>query len=292
MSRFLRKVARIAALDALSIASATRGQLGGFDNSQSVVQFILLHHVDPHEEEAFERLVEWLVENFNVVSYSAAVDKVSSTDSCPLTASISFDDGFRDNLVAARILERHGVSACFFVCPSIVGETRPEVIEKFSTERLLYRQPREFMNWDEITSLVDAGHEIGNHSMDHLYMMELSDDYFVDQVASAQEILTNRIGEVNHFSWPYGHFRHFKRHWVKQIFEMGHKSCASGVRGAHKVSQANETTQQPLCLRRESLDVSWPLRHCKYFISKSTRHPINVQQAWPSEVATSENRDA
>ena len=274
----VRRLARHLALDGLSLATRLSGQMGDFGD-RPIVQLLLLHHIDPHEEQSFDALVRWMVEHYEVVSWSTATEKIRSGEVTRPTAAFSFDDGFKNNLNAAAIMGRYAVKGCFYVCPGIVGETDAAAIRKFSVERLLYNEAKRFMNWNELESLLDDGHEIGNHTQDHLYLMDLPKDQFIEQVVISRDTLMSRLGAGQHFSWPYGWFKHFRRDWVDTIFELGHVSCASGVRGAHLVA-AREHTGDNFCLRRESLDVSWPLRHCQYFINKSSRLSVERSQSW------------
>jgi len=277
-----RRLARRAALDAVSLKANLTGQFSNLEKCQSV-QFIVLHFIQPYEEKPFADFLKWLTSSYDVVSYSQAVERINSGNIEKATAAISFDDGLKDNLVAGKIMQDHGVSGCFFVCPEIVGQRDPEKIKKFCKERLLYDHVEEFMDWDEIESLKKAGHEIGNHSQSHLYMMDLSEQEFVSQVSGARDEIVSKLGSVDHFAWTYGRFFHFHKKWVKKIFELGHKSCASAERGAHGSFPIDSADAKELVLRRDSIEINWPLQHLKYFLTKSTRSPIAPQSSWAAQ---------
>ena len=64
----------------------------------------------------FERQVEYLSRHYRVLPLPEAVQALRAGQSLPANAvAITFDDGYADNLAAARVLNRHGVSATFYI---------------------------------------------------------------------------------------------------------------------------------------------------------------------------------
>ncbi len=263
----LRKLVRRTVLDACSATARLTGKFNQPADDINVVQVALLHRIQPQEEQQFDEFVAWLVNNFNTVSYRKAIGIIQSRENCGPTMAVSFDDGFKDNLRAAEILHRHGVSACFFVCPSMVGETNEAAIRKFSFENLQKKDVRRFMNWDDLERLKSLGHEVGNHTMDHVYLMDQTDDQFIEQVGTAKEILDAKLGDTLHFSWPFGRYSHFKPQWVEVVLEMGHLSCASGERGGHRPQDDHEGPYAN-AIKRNTVDMEWPLSHSQYFLTR------------------------
>jgi len=280
-SNSVRTLFREWALNALAWKSLFQGNLGNFEPTP-VVQLILIHRIAPEEEKPFASFLQWLVAHYEVVSYSAAIESIQSGSGNRPKVAISFDDGRKDNLAAAKILNDHGMSGCFFICPDVIGETDRSKVEKYCRERMLWSAPKEFISWSDLVQLKDLGHEIGNHSNGHYVMADLDTDKFVDEVNSGREKLAHKLGPVKHFAWPYGRFFHFKKKWVGKVAELGHKSCASAERGAH-LPNFNLPNPTSFCLRRDRLDMSWKPAHWKYFLSKSTRNPITLEQAWPEK---------
>lgn len=66
--------------------------------------------------ERFDEMLGWLKKVFNPLPADEAVERLASGELPPRALTITFDDGYADNAeVAMPILQRHGMSAAFFV---------------------------------------------------------------------------------------------------------------------------------------------------------------------------------
>ncbi|MHC5004068.1 MAG: polysaccharide deacetylase family protein, partial [Planctomycetota bacterium] len=212
------------------------------------------------------------------IGYGEAVRRIESGQIDEPAIVISFDDGQRSCLQAARIMKEFGISACFFVCPSLVGVTDYHRIRHFCAERLEIA-PVPFLSWDEVEQLVADGHEIGSHTWDHPDLAGLPEAEVDERIERARDMLDERLGRApRHFAWPYGGFEHFSAHAARAVFRAGHASCASGVRGAH---EPGATVPRPPCLRRDHVMASWPLSHCLYLLARSVEQHSTDAGAWP-----------
>lgn len=76
--------------------------------------------------EAFERHTAYLARNYSVLPLPEAVDRLRTGRPLPPNAvSITFDDGYADNLSAARTLARHGLSATFYITAGCMADGEP-----------------------------------------------------------------------------------------------------------------------------------------------------------------------
>lgn len=262
------------------LAGARRMMHPRHDPARNRVHHLYLHHVLPDEEAQFRTLIRSLAAHYTFIGYSESVARVRGVGKIdrPYLA-ISFDDGLRCCARAARILDEFGVSACFFVNPSIIGETRYPVIRTFSRDRLEL-PPVEFMSWRELEALRALGHEVGNHTFGHVDLARCSIPEIEEQIGGSFQLLRNRLGDTVHFSWPYGRFTHFSAAAAAAVFKAGAHSCASAERGCHVTAHSGDPAG--LCIRREKITATWPLSHVRYFLARSAAGATAKDNGWPA----------
>ena len=110
--------------------------------------------------------------------------------------AITFDDGYRDQLQAAVVLQEFGYPATFFVIVHSLDGTR---------HGSHYWEHWKHMDWADLGTLVDRGFEVGAHSMSHAPLTRCSAAQLLEQVAGAKQQLEARLGRpVLSFSYPHG----------------------------------------------------------------------------------------
>lgn len=237
------------------------------------VQNLYFHFLPEEDVDNFLSLIRRLSQDHHFIPYSEAIDRIKSGDIDKPYLSISFDDGFESNRRAAELLAHEGISACFFVCPGMVGKDRGFLEREFSGD---IGSEKRMMTWTEIDTLINLGHEIGSHTIDHSVLAELPQEAAEEQIVESKKMLEAKLGEIKHFAWPRGRFHHFRSELVDTVFEAGYESCASAVRGSH-------LTQLDLsgCIRRENCVTSWPIDHVLYLLGRSTRRSDHSTGNWP-----------
>ena len=104
----------------------------------------------------------------------------------PVKAAIlTFDDGMLSQYTYAKpILDKYNFKATFYIiCNSVDTENR--------------------MNWNNIQTLEEEGHEIGSHSMNHQRLGELSNNEMKYEIIESKRCLENKGFNVTSFSFPY-----------------------------------------------------------------------------------------
>ena len=109
---------------------------------------------------------------------------------------LTFDDGFRNWLTAAApLLQRLGVRATFYVCPGLLGGRHWH----------LDGEEGRLLDESEARELLDAGMELGSHSLSHPDLRLLDGGELgreLEESKSAVERLTGRPCRT--LAYPYG----------------------------------------------------------------------------------------
>lgn len=278
MWRMIRKTLRGWALDGLTVYYRWSGYIP--PPAVPRVQMLYLHYVYDEQVDRFEELLAWIRGHYTIVSYSEAVERIQKGQIDSPYAALSFDDGLREScLNAARILHSQGLSACFFVCPGIVGESDPDRLRDYF--KRISHAPTEILDWADVEKLLEWGQEIGSHTHTHRKLSELGRERAKEELERSRDAL-DRVGvDPVHFSWPYGRFHHIDRSSVELVHAMDYASAASAERGCH-VTEVNGPAE--LCLRRDHVDLNWPLEHNKFFLARNAARPAFQRNDWPGEL--------
>jgi peptidoglycan/xylan/chitin deacetylase (PgdA/CDA1 family) len=237
--------------------------------SKPRIQFLYIHHIFRDEEKRLAGLLEALARHHHFIGYSESVDRILHGRIDKPYICLSSDDGLKNNTRAAVIMNDFGAKACFFICPGIIGEKDPGKLTDFARERLHF-PPVEFMDWEDVDSLIRQGHEIGGHTLSHINIAKSSIESVDKEVGGSYLILKERYGDPLHFAWPYGRFSDFTGYARKLVFDSGFASCASASRGCHVAVPGQEMKASDLLIRRDHVLLDWPLSHILFFIARNS----------------------
>ncbi|MDX1928111.1 MAG: polysaccharide deacetylase family protein [Pirellulaceae bacterium] len=275
--RSVRGLVRRSVLDLLSTYSWLRGEFAR--RTIPVVQVINLHGVPESKSSDFGALLEQLRKRYEFIPYSAAVEKIRTGSIDRNYATVTFDDGLKNHKDAAKVMREHQIQGCFFVTPAVMDLEQSRIPDY--CKNVLRIQPTEFMDWGDLTQLLDWGHEVGSHTVTHPNMSKISLDQVRYELETSRDIITAKLGQAKHFAWPLGKFSHFSVAAARAVQDAGYESCASAERGSHAAHKDQQ--QVNFCLRRDLIEVQWPTRHSEYFLMKSRRVPLKPTQTWPAE---------
>jgi peptidoglycan/xylan/chitin deacetylase (PgdA/CDA1 family) len=192
----------------------------------------------------FEAFCQFFRRHFRVLPLSEQVAGCRAGNDLGGTLSITFDDGYRDNIeVAAPILRRLQLPATFFVTTGFVGS---QVTPPWDRQ-LPFKAG--WMSWDDVRALHAEGFEIGSHTDSHLDMGAADPDTVRADLALSKEKLREALGaSVTLFAYPFGGPEHISRRARDQVRAAGFACCAACHGGI------NSTTPDPFDLNRIAVD--------------------------------------
>ena len=165
-------------------------------------------------------------QRFNVVPMARLHRMLETGETPPLrTIAITFDDCYRDNLAAARVLAEHGLPATFFIPTKYVGTDHV-----FPWDASLKRMPN--LSWKEVQQMQQLGHEIGSHTVSHPDLGVIDLAHAERELADSKKTLEDRLERpVRWFAYPFGGRNNFRPEYLQLAQSLGYEACFSAQRG-------------------------------------------------------------
>ena len=101
----------------------------------------------------------------------------------------TFDDGYKDNLYAAKILNRYGYRGIFFISTAHIGKSLDGV---------------DMLTSEDLKSLVNLGMFLGSHSNRHINLQKLTLAEIKKEILQSLDILSQYQGDIGDFAYPFG----------------------------------------------------------------------------------------
>lgn len=188
------------------------------------------------EPEQFERQLEWLRDNgWSFVFMSELIRFPRSQ-----TVALTFDDGYRDNLLQAdRLLQKYNAKATLYL-----------VVDRHNRDWSAAKNPRhddqELMNEtklsdDDVTLMIRSGRwELGAHTITHPDLPAQEDVSRRHEIVEGKRSLERQFSSaVDSFAYPFGRFELPDVHWVH---EAGFRTAVTTRQGITRSVKANPLT--------------------------------------------------
>ncbi|MCE7995360.1 MAG: polysaccharide deacetylase family protein [Roseivirga sp.] len=166
---------------------------------------------------AFESHLKHLKENgYKSLSFSESIDYLQSRQKAQKVVCLTVDDGYKSFIEnGLPLLRAYGFTATVFVNTASVGNP-------------------DYLDWEQLKTLKEAGIEIGNHSDSHAYFLSDSLDTerqrFGADLIKSQALIEEHLGVApTAFAFPYGEFDEQMKTIVKGMGLKGAAAQSSGV---------------------------------------------------------------
>lgn len=147
---------------------------------------------------------------------------------------ITFDDGYENNLrCALPILSRYGFTSTCYVVANLVGKSN-----SWDIGRGVKQVP--LMNAQELQAWIDAGQEVGSHTLNHTNLEDLGEAEQAIEIGQSKtqlEALIDQKGGVQHFCYPYGGLN---KTAVQNVKAAGYLTATTTVRGRAVQGRSDE----------------------------------------------------
>jgi peptidoglycan/xylan/chitin deacetylase (PgdA/CDA1 family) len=155
-----------------------------------------------------EMLLNAVRDRYRLVSLSEGYRATRSGAVAEPLLTLTFDDG--DKTVWEHCLPQlrsRSIPACLFVCTGWVEAGFRHV----STGRY------PVMTWDDLKECVDAGLEIGAHTVNHIPLNQATFERAKWEILESKDVLEKRLGcAVRHFAYPWGYYTDQLDDWLQK----------------------------------------------------------------------------
>lgn len=173
----------------------------------------------------FKRQLDWLQDNFELISLAESQKRIRSQSNDRLTVSITFDDGYSENTQnAIPELVVRKIPVAYFVTTDYVNSQQqfPHDLEIGCTAR-----PN---TWEELREYVRCGVEVGAHTKSHCDVGSIdSAEKLADELIGGIETIEEKLNiRCRYFAFPYGKAANMSQAAIDILRQQGIQGVCSG----------------------------------------------------------------
>jgi peptidoglycan/xylan/chitin deacetylase (PgdA/CDA1 family) len=139
------------------------------------------------DPDLFVKMLDWIEQNgYHTVTTGQIADFLNNGTALPeKPINLRFDDGWQNQLFAAREMQKRGMTATFFI------------ISQAHTGA--------YMSWDQVKQLDTMGFEVAAHTQSHPFLTRSRNAS--SEISGSKQDLEKLLGHsVNSFAYPYGDY--------------------------------------------------------------------------------------
>lgn len=182
----------------------------------------------------FQRQMEWLRENFDLLSMDQALDRIEAGFNDRPAVVVTFDDGYAENMdFAMPLLVDYGIPCMYYVATHQILNQ-----ESFDHDRN-FEMPLYPNSLRDLKKLVRWGIDIGAHTRHHVDLGKVTDPAVLrDEIEGCRRELMHLLDcPVDHFAFPFGQTCNITNQAVQVAKRAGYRSVAGAYGGYNFVGQ-------------------------------------------------------
>ena len=246
------------------------------NNAKGALKILIYHDIPYKDFDKFEAQIKCIDMDYGFIRPDDLQDilagKMEYTGTRVL---LTFDDGFKSNvLLAEKFLSPLGIKAIFFIPPDFINAKNRDEQKTFIAKNIYnnHFRPEEIsddmvpMSWQDLEHLLDQGHTIGAHTINHRRLTEIeSEDELKREIVESGDIIRAKLGiNIEHFSYPFGNINSINKRAMK-IIRGCYKYSYSGIRGNNSINT------NPYAILRDPVSIDATPTYFRFIIEDGLR---------------------
>jgi peptidoglycan/xylan/chitin deacetylase (PgdA/CDA1 family) len=136
----------------------------------------------------------------------ATLQRIASGQGAPgRHAFLTFDDGFADTVTTALpLMSERALTGMVFVLPGHLDAGAPLDWPEVAGEAKRRPQLMQSMDWAMLEELVEAGWDVGSHTMSHARLPGLGEEELAQELLDSRRAVEARLGCCEMLAYPFG----------------------------------------------------------------------------------------
>lgn len=200
-----------------------------------LVRVLCFHDVP--DRSWFASVLSMLLENCNVVTPEQFHN--GAFEAGKINILLTFDDGYQSWVdICLPELQQKGVKGLFFINSGLLDiADNKQMVERFMQEKLLIT-PKEPLTWRGAQTLLDAGHTIGGHTVNHARLSQINTESVFEEVHKDKKRIEEKLGiTLKDFAYPFGTKQDYSKKTMQEVTKAGYTSQYSAVSGFYQQSK-------------------------------------------------------
>jgi len=231
---------------------------------------VLCMHSTPFDRrEQMERLIDFILSNFRALAPKQLEDYFSGKLTAGPYVLFTFDDGLKNNALAAELLEKRGARAVFFIVPDFVDAADGVDYYRKNIRQVIDpsvdHEQEDFspLSVSQLKALQEKGHCVESHTMSHLLRSTSTTSEIDREVSESKRwIQHNLMSEATMFCSPIQtnfSVNAIAKRRIEEVYPF-HFTTFPGLNGE---------LQNPRVIFRRNIEVHWSLGQVKYALGKA-----------------------
>ncbi|KJS06064.1 MAG: hypothetical protein VR77_06505 [Flavobacteriales bacterium BRH_c54] len=247
-----------------NIVLSTTGQFKSVANG---IHILNSHYIGRNDlpKEVFHDLLKKLSKQADFIPIKDAVVAIKEkTRQNQKLIAFTFDDGFEECYTKiAPVLSDFNTNAAFFINPGFIDGDKE--YRKNFTENIVHTNKAP-MTWEMIKKLHQQGFVIGNHTLDHVRLVGLTNEELQRQINNAKNRIEEQLqSSCDYFAWTYGRNSDIDENALNYCLNE-HQYVFGGDNYTNYFSFNNSV------FNRRHIEGNWPVSHINYFLSKQKKY--------------------